>query len=111
MGARHVYGIEQQGRQILAKSIRLTHLLLVACSTTILASSGASAQKAASEAGPRASAKLIACMTVCEETQMTCLQPISQVPPGHRTIKDINAFNACNRTEEVCDHRCRKKSK
>jgi hypothetical protein len=95
----------------LAKSIRLTHLLLIACSTTILAISGASAQKAASEAGSGASAKLIACMTVCEQTQMTCLQPIAQVPAGQRTIKDINAFNACNRTEEVCDRRCRKKSK
>lgn len=92
----------------MAKSIHMTRFV-IACSATILTTAGASAQKAASEAGPGASAKTIACMTVCEETQMKCLQPIAQVPPGHRTIKDINTFNACNRSEEVCDRRCRKK--
>jgi hypothetical protein len=93
------------------KSVRLTALLVIACFTAILSIAGASAQNAAKEAGPGASAKLIACMTACEQTQMTCLQAVSQVPPGRRTIKDINAFNACNRTEEVCDRRCRKRNK
>ena len=93
----------------MAKSKHMTRLFVIACSATILTTAGASAQKAASEAGPGASAKTIACMTVCEETQMKCLQPVAQVPPGHRTIKDINTFNACNRSEEVCDRRCRKR--
>jgi len=107
-----IYGTgSNQGERNVAKSIRLTLLFVIACSTAMLAVAGASAQKATSEAGRGASAKLIACMTACEETQMTCLQGIAQVPRGQRTIKDINAFNACNRTEEVCDHRCRKKSK
>ena len=68
----------------------------------------ARAETAAQEAGPKATSKQIACMTACEQTQMTCLQGPTQVPAGQRTIKDINAFRACNRAEETCDHRCRR---
>ena len=93
----------------MANSIRMTLVFVTACVIEIVITGGANAQNAATEAGPGASAKVIACMTACEQTQMACLQGATQVPPERRTIKDINAFNACNRAEEVCDHRCRKK--
>jgi hypothetical protein len=63
---------------------------------------------AATEAGPGASPKVIACMTACEQTQMACLQGALQTPVAQRTIKDINTARACNRAEETCDRRCRK---
>jgi hypothetical protein len=62
---------------------------------------------AATEAGPGATPRTIACMTACEQTQMTCLQGAMQTPVERRTIKDINTARACNRAEERCDHRCR----
>jgi hypothetical protein len=61
----------------------------------------------AAEAGPKATPKMIACMTACEQTQMTCLQGALETPVEQRTIKQINTARACNRTEERCDHRCR----
>jgi hypothetical protein len=69
------------------------------------------AQPAAKEAGPGASPKVVACMTACEQTQMTCLQgaiQALQTPVERRTIKDINQARACNRAEERCDHQCRR---
>jgi hypothetical protein len=88
-----------------AKSIRMMLLPII---TGITAVGSVAVANPASEAGPGASPKVIACMAACEQTQMTCLQGPSSVPPQQRTIKDINTFRACNRTEEVCDHRCRK---
>ncbi len=67
------------------------------------------AQPAVKEAGPKATAKTIACMDTCEQTQMTCLQSVLQIPLERRTIKEINQVHACNRTEETCDHKCRGK--
>ena len=82
---------------------------MLVCSCLIYAgiTAIAEAQPAAKEAGPGASPKMIACMTACEQTQMTCLQGALQVPAGQRTIKEINQARACNRAEERCDHRCR----
>jgi C4-dicarboxylate transporter len=71
------------------------------------AAAAVAASTAATEAGPGASPKVIACMTACEQTQMTCLQGALQTPVEKRTIKDINTARACNRAEERCDHRCR----
>jgi hypothetical protein len=87
----------------------MTRVLQRACLIYLAAVVTAGAQTAAQEAGPKATPKQIACMTACEETQMTCLQGPMQVPAGQRTIKDINSFRACNRAEETCDHRCRHK--
>jgi len=67
----------------------------------------AGAQSAPKEAGPRASPKVIACMTACEQTQMTCLQGALKTPAERRTVMDINQGRACNRAEEKCDRRCR----
>jgi len=74
----------------------------------VAAMAPAGAATTAQEAGPKATPKVIACMAACEQAQMACLQGPSAVPPERRTIKDINAFRACNRTEETCDHRCRR---
>jgi hypothetical protein len=74
----------------------------------ILAIAPAAAETTAQEAGPGATPKVIACMTACEQAQMACLQVPSGVPPERRTVKEINAFRACNQTEERCDHRCRR---
>jgi hypothetical protein len=90
------------------KSIRTMLLPIIIGTIAVAGVAGGSAASPASEAGPGASPKVIACMAACEQTQMTCLQGPSSVPPQARTIKDINTFRACNRTEEVCDHRCRK---
>ena len=68
----------------------------------------APAPTAAAEAGPGASPRTIACMTACEQTQMTCLQGALQTPVEQRTIKEINTARACNRAEETCDRRCRR---
>ena len=85
---------------------KIALLLLTACIVNLAT---VSLSRAASEAGPGASAKLIACMTACEQTQMACLQGPAQIPPERRTIKEINTSRACNRAEEICDHRCRKR--
>jgi hypothetical protein len=74
---------------------------------TIIGTVGAAAQPAATEAGPGAPPKMIACMIACEQTQMSCLQGPTQIPPERQTIKDINTVRACNRAEETCDRRCR----
>jgi hypothetical protein len=107
-GAAGVYSAQtQRGRSEVAKSIRMTLTLSIACIIGV-AAVAAGAATPGSEAGPRASPKLIACMAACEQTQMGCLQGATQIPPEKRTIKDINAFRTCNRAEETCDHRCRK---
>jgi hypothetical protein len=92
-----------------AKLIRMALPFMIACIVNLGTLSVGRAANSGSEAGPGASAKVIACMTACEQTQMACLQGPAQIPPAQRTIKDINASRACNRAEEVCDHRCRRK--
>jgi len=91
----------------MAKSIRMTLMLVIACIIGIGTIARAGAENAVSEAGPGASPKVIACMTACEQTEMACLQGPAQIAPEQRTVKDINIFRACNRAEEVCDRRCR----
>jgi hypothetical protein len=81
--------------------------LACACAVYAGTTAIAQAQPAAKEAGPGVPAKVIACMTACEQTQMMCLQGTLQMPLERRTIKEINQARACNRTEERCDHRCR----
>jgi hypothetical protein len=85
----------------------MTFILKTACVIYIGTVAAAAAQSAATEAGPGAPPKMIACMTACEQTQMTCLQGPAQTPPERRTIKDINTVRACNRAEERCDRQCR----
>jgi hypothetical protein len=87
---------------------RIARVPLWTCLIYLGAGVTAWAETTAEEARPGASPKVIACMTACELTQMACLQGPNGVPPERRTIKEINAFRACNLTEERCDHRCRR---
>ncbi len=89
----------------MANSIRIILALVTVC--VVIA--GANAQNAVSEAGREAPPTMVACMSACEQTQMACLQGPAQISPERRTMKDFNTVLACNRAEEVCDHRCRKK--
>jgi hypothetical protein len=65
----------------MTKRTSMARVLQWACLVYLGAVVTAGAETTAEEAGRGASPKVIACMTACEQTQMTCLQGPTQVPP------------------------------
>jgi hypothetical protein len=85
----------------MAKWINTAVMVVCACGTYM----GAVPEVQAATTTPA----MMACFNACEQTQAACMRKPQQTPPRRRTIKEINALLACNRTEIKCDNRCRVK--
>jgi hypothetical protein len=59
------------------------------------------------EAGAAPTPKVVACLNVCANVQLSCAQPTLQMQADRRTIKDLNIVRACNAADLKCDRRCR----
>src|SRR3979411_68567 len=102
MPARASFGHSEDARRRIEMTewTRPLRVLQGACMLYVAAAAPAGAATSAEEARAKGTPKIIACMAACEQAQMMCLQGPAAVPPERRTIKDINAFRACNQTEE-----------